>query len=147
MIENVPSSPAAAHAAPESVIKNVAPSPVGRRRAKTVQELILEAETQTVLHEADVKAAASLQRLHWSAVQVLLSQHCWTVGLHEYEPPHNTTHNAHATCTTHATIHNNNTFPQQIHKTCNIQHATYVRREPTLPAVNSLGLGQRESCT
>ena len=64
MIENVPSSPAAAYAAPDSVIKNVAPSPARRRRAKTVQELILEAEMQALLHEADVKPAASLQRLH-----------------------------------------------------------------------------------
>ena len=60
VIENVPSSPAAAYAAP--VIKNVAPSHAGR--VKTVQELILEAEMQALLLEADVKAAASLQRLH-----------------------------------------------------------------------------------
>ena len=64
MIENVPSSPAAAYAAPDSVIKNVAPFPAGRRRAKTVQELILEVEVQALLHETDVKAAACLQRLH-----------------------------------------------------------------------------------
>ena len=64
MIENVLSSPAAACAAPDRVIKNVASSPAGRRRAKTVQELILEAEMQALLHDADVKAAASLQLLH-----------------------------------------------------------------------------------
>ena len=64
VIESVPSSPAAAHAARASVIKNVASSPAGRRRAKTVQELILEAEMQALLHEADLKAAAGLQRLH-----------------------------------------------------------------------------------
>ena len=59
-----PSAPAAAYAAPDSAIENVAPSPAGRRRAKTVQELILEAEMQAFRHEADVKAALSLQRLH-----------------------------------------------------------------------------------
>ena len=51
--------------------------------AKTVQELILEAEMQALLHEADVKAAAGLQRLHRSAVLGSLSQHCWTVGPNE----------------------------------------------------------------
>ena len=61
MIQNVPSSPAAAHAAPDPVIKNVAPSHAGRCRAKTVQELILEPEMQALLHEADVKAAADQQ--------------------------------------------------------------------------------------
>ena len=64
MTEFTSISPAAAYAKPAPGIKYVAPSPAGRRRAKTVQELILQAEMQALLHEADVKAAGSLQRLH-----------------------------------------------------------------------------------
>ena len=47
VIEYVPSSPAVAYAGLDSVIKNVAPSPAGRRSARC----------KALLHEADVKAA------------------------------------------------------------------------------------------
>ena len=65
-IEKVPSSPAAAYAAPDSVIKIpvFVSAACVNASAKTVQELILEAEVQALLHETALKGAASIQRLH-----------------------------------------------------------------------------------
>ena len=55
---------------------------------------------------------------------------------------HNTHCNAHKQQCTHII-----TTTYNIHRAHNIQHTTYIRRDPTRPAVGCLDLGTRERCT